>query len=173
MRKTTDDLFAAVRQVRDAAEEVDAADSLAGDEALDEALASHIDTIRQLFDFKSAELAAARGGVWSKCDAWQKLRRMAAANPDRLEFVEQARDVARLLVMECDELLEQAHGPATLPRKFDPATRTALKAVRVPTAAMMIAGAARLQELREEPAADDYLFVARIFEAMIDTAIQE
>lgn len=59
-------------------------------------------------------------------------------------------------------------------RRFDARTREALKAVRIPTAAMLIAGAERFKAIwNETDESDEHNLVAAIFEAMIETAIQE
>ncbi len=60
------------------------------------------------------------------------------------------------------------------PRKLDARTREALKAVRIPTPAMLVAGAERFKAIwNDSDEADEHNLVAAIYEAMIDTAMSE
>lgn len=59
-------------------------------------------------------------------------------------------------------------------KRFDSRQRAVLRAVRIPTGAMLVAGVERFKAVwNESDESEEANLVAAIFEAMIDTAIYE
>jgi hypothetical protein len=104
-------LAAAVREVRDAANDVVRPGGWESADILDGVVARHLTTIGESYDFAQRHLGELRGIVWQKCDIWQKARAQIIAAPMVEPLRLAAHQDAEDLMAHCDSLLSALQAP--------------------------------------------------------------